>query len=375
MHVLVNTSNLKVGGALQVAYSIIEELAGFPEHSYTIVLSPALSAQVDTLSFPSNFTFFHFPFNFTGSVFSFFRSIRYLRSIEKRVRPDCVFSVFGPAYWAPDAKHLMGFALPQYVFYRESPYLSSLGPGKMILHHLKKSVHKFFIRRNAPLIHVETDQVKVSLAKEFGMDLQNIFVVPNTCNKAYDQVPEIKPVFRLPGKSEDTYRLLVFSSYYPHKNLEILEKVSACLRKMTSDRFEFVFTLPKKTFETIFPAAPGEFINIGPVPVTSGPSLYHQCDALLLPTLLECSSATYPEAMKMGIPVVTSDLSFIKAICSDAALYFDPADPADIAGKIVQLRNSAGLRETLVQNGKKRLSAFPSAKMRVSTFLGILTDN
>ncbi len=58
--------------------------------------------------------------------------------------------------------------------------------------------------------------------------------------------------------------------------------------------------------------------NHGPVPVTDGPQLYQTCDFLLLPTILETFSGTYPEAMAMGLPIITTDLDFAHEICQDA---------------------------------------------------------
>jgi glycosyltransferase involved in cell wall biosynthesis len=375
MNILINTSNLKVGGAIQVALSIIDELRNFPEHNYTIVLAPAISNQIDTSIFPSNFSFHHFPYNFTKSIFSFFRSVNYLKKIEKKVHPDWVFSVFGPTYWVPFTKHLMGYALPQYIFYRESPYLSTLGTKEKIRYHVKKRVHKFFFKRKSPIIHVETDQVRISLSEEFNIDLKKIFVVSNTGNKAYDHIGNYTPIDKLSDKNKKKFRLLIFSSYYPHKNLEIIEKVNKYIIENSNDLFEFVFTLPQGIFENIFPSKPKEFINLGYIPVALGPSLYHHCDALFMPTLLECFSATFPEAMKMKIPIVTSDLSFIRAICADSALYFDPSKPSDIAQKIIALHASAELRELLVKNGQKRLSMLSSGKSRIEMYLNIMKTN
>ena len=68
-----------------------------------------------------------------------------------------------------------------------------------------------------------------------------------------------------------------------------------------------------------------------------------QSDAMLLPTMLECFSASYPEAMVMKKPVLTSDLSFARSICGNAAIYFNPFDPADIADKIIGLVNDKTL--------------------------------
>ena len=43
MYVLINTSNLKVGGGIQVADSLIHCLFMYRQHNFVIVLSPALS--------------------------------------------------------------------------------------------------------------------------------------------------------------------------------------------------------------------------------------------------------------------------------------------------------------------------------------------
>ena len=44
MHILINASNLKAGGALQVADSLCGLLGEFPEHEFVVVLSRALRA-------------------------------------------------------------------------------------------------------------------------------------------------------------------------------------------------------------------------------------------------------------------------------------------------------------------------------------------
>ena len=81
---------------------------------------------------------------------------------------------------------------------------------------------------------------------------------------------------------------------------------------------------------------------------------YEHTDALLLPTLLESYSGTYNEAMRFHRPVLTSDLDFAHAVCGDAAVYFDPWNPADIASAIVRLKNDADLRRRLVAAGDQQ---------------------
>ena len=65
------------------------------------------------------------------------------------------------------------------------------------------------------------------------------------------------------------------------------------------------------------------------------PSLYKQCDGLLMPTLLESFSGTYVEAMYHQLPIFTSDIDFASGVCKDSAFYFNPFDEVDILNKLL----------------------------------------
>jgi glycosyltransferase involved in cell wall biosynthesis len=108
---------------------------------------------------------------------------------------------------------------------------------------------------------------------------------------------------------------------------------------------------------------------MGSIPHKSCPSLYAQSDALFAPTLLETFSAAYPEAMKMEKPILTSNYSFAKDVCQDAALYFDPLDPVDIAEKIKKLIEDTALQHELVEKGKKRVKEFETARSRAEKYV------
>lgn len=66
----------------------------------------------------------------------------------------------------------------------------------------------------------------------------------------------------------------------------------------------------------------------------------------------------------MERPIVTTDLSFARDICGDAALYYSPMSAADAADTIVRLAHTPELRSSLIEKGKRRLRHFltPSRK-------------
>jgi glycosyltransferase involved in cell wall biosynthesis len=77
-----------------------------------------------------------------------------------------------------------------------------------------------------------------------------------------------------------------------------------------------------------------------------------------LPTLLETLCLPFLEAMTMSLPILAPDLDFAHYICEEAAIYFDPWDPQDIAEKILLLKNNPDVRSKLAERGKLRIAAF-----------------
>src|SRR5690606_5173583 len=92
-------------------------------------------------------------------------------------------------------------------------------------------------------------------------------------------------------------------------------------------------------------------VYLGKVSIYQCPSLYQQSDYLFLPTLLECFSASYAEAMKMKNIILTSDLDFAKGICGDAAVYFNPLDEIDIVNRILEIDRNEERQLQLINNG------------------------
>ena len=60
MKLLINTSNLSVGGGLQVALSFINEIKNIINNNeYHIVMTNKISMQLDIYTFPKNFSFYN----------------------------------------------------------------------------------------------------------------------------------------------------------------------------------------------------------------------------------------------------------------------------------------------------------------------------
>jgi glycosyltransferase involved in cell wall biosynthesis len=95
---------------------------------------------------------------------------------------------------------------------------------------------------------------------------------------------------------------------------------------------------------------------------------------MFLPTLLECFSASYAEAMAMKTPILTSDMGFAHTVCQDAALFFNPLNPNEIADKIISLADSPELQKELVKHGTERLQDFGTSEDRARQILEICRE-
>jgi glycosyltransferase involved in cell wall biosynthesis len=369
MRLLINTAKLRFGGAVQVALSFIHECRAYDENEYHVVLGPGVGAVLDPTEFPGNFHFHHQDFG-VMKLRKLLGVQQKMSAIEAKVRPDCVVTTSGPAYWRSKAPHLVGFNLPLYI-YPESPYLKALPLRASARLRTRKWLHCRLFRRDADALLVQTDDVNLRVRRLLGTD--RVYTVTNNHNAWYDSPGDFPS--RLPERKQGAFRLLTLTSYYSHKNLDLIPQVIEALPQALRSRLEFVLTLTEAEYRSrISSKIPPQLRLLGPVPPPECPALYRECDAMFLSTLAECFSASYPEAMKMEKPILTTDLGFARSICQEAALYFPPRDAKAAAGQVERLIGDANLQERLRRNGKERLAAFDTPAERAQKILEICND-
>lgn len=366
MRIIINTSHQRFGGGVQVALSFIYECFNFPENEYHVFVGPGVRNSLNEKDFPENFFFYYFDFgviNFRTT----FKINRTLRKFEKEIKPDCVVSTTGPTYFHSKAPQIIGYNLPLYI-YNESPYVKNLSISKKVKLQLKKAAHFYYFKRDADAFTAQTDDVNQRVRKAFNTD--NVFTVSNTVNGFYNDWKKFPD--KLPPKRKDQLRFVTISAYYFHKNLEIIPEVSRILKAKGYDNIKFILTLDETSFyQKVNPQGDDNIINVGPVKPEECPSLYNECDFMFLPTLAECFSASYPEAMKMEKPIVTTDLGFARSICGDAALFYEPMNAKDAANKIEQLISNIKLQLELIRKGKEQLNKFDTPRSRAEKYLKI----
>lgn len=353
------------GGSLQGVVSIIRELVKFDGNEYYVVLSPEVKKQIQNITFPDYFHLYDLPTKSGNHTINLFLNRGWFTHMEQSIKPDCVLCTSGPMYWKPKSPCLLGFNLPHHI-YRESPYFDTNTLASKFRWFMRRTFHKLYFRREGDAFFVQTDDVNERFRKYVGRN--EVYTVPNTYSVSYRNIEQFPP--KLPPRQDGITRCLTISAYYPHKNLGIIKKVVDCLDVKGREDIEFVVTLPQNYYDRLFPARyKDRIINVGFVPSKEGPSLYNECDIMFLPTLLECFSASYAEAMVMHKPIITSDMGFAHTVCKNAAIYFNPVNAEEITEKLIALVDDKALQQSLVDRGIQLLPQFGTSEDRAKGIL------
>uniref|UniRef100_A0A7V3ZVR7 Glycosyltransferase family 1 protein n=1 Tax=candidate division WOR-3 bacterium TaxID=2052148 RepID=A0A7V3ZVR7_UNCW3 len=85
---------------------------------------------------------------------------------------------------------------------------------------------------------------------------------------------------------------------------------------------------------------------------------YKNAFLFVFPSFHEGAGIPPIEAMSCGCPVICSDIPSLRERCGEAALYFNPYSPEDIAQKIILLWENEELRKSLIEKGLERAKIF-----------------
>jgi glycosyltransferase involved in cell wall biosynthesis len=101
---------------------------------------------------------------------------------------------------------------------------------------------------------------------------------------------------------------------------------------------------------------------LGFVPDATLAALYRLASVFVFPSLYEGFGLPPLEAMALGAPVITSNVSSLPEVVGDAALLIDPMDSGAIADAMARVLGDAALREDLVRRGHARVGCFSWAR-------------
>jgi glycosyltransferase involved in cell wall biosynthesis len=180
--------------------------------------------------------------------------------------------------------------------------------------------------------------LEAQLVERYGVPKERITVLPNGVDERR---------FRPQGRAESRRRLglpaerpiLAFVGHWSERKgpLRVMEAIRA--------RPDVGAVFLGRGLQR--PSGP-QVLYAGPVPHEDVPVWLSAADLFVLPTLDEGCSNALLEALACGLPVVTSDRPFNRAVVDESmALLVEPSDPAALGAAIAALVDRPALRASL----------------------------
>ena len=360
--IAINALNSNSGGGKSIRDSYLQLLnKSILHHKYIVIVSTRsglgfiTNPQIEVLNLPRFWSYTLL----APLVYRFA-----LGQVLRHVCADLVFNI-GDLIISTSVKQL-------YIF--DWPYALNVHPkvwtDMYMLDRLNRSLKLWLIKRyfHIPdIVIAQTESIQYFLMERY--DLNDVRVINNavTINNNFSNN-------KLESLLPSGLRLLYPTVYYPHKNLEILLDLASLIKSEALDLRIIITINPisessRRFLLSIIDHGLQDIIfNIGQVPLDQMADLYKQCNALLMPTLLESFSIVYLEAMHYGLPVLTSDMWFSRAVCGSAAEYFDPFEAADILRALKNVMFHAERNSELVNAGLSRVSSFPTWQENFATY-------
>ena len=361
-------SNLRSGGALQVASSFLDELSVLREDREVLGRHPWLADRVDVVASPQVLA------NVTNP-----HSLRAVRTGRRRspLAPGSwrrerdlhalQFLLFGPAYGAARARRtVVGFADGLSLFGMPEGALH-IGTGDRLRHVVRSRVSRASFRR-ADHVVSEAPHTSAALHSLWGLSPDRISTVPNTLHTVFADRPRWEEVTIPAG---DVPLALYPTRPYAHKNLALLGAVGDLLAHGPA-RVRFALTLSDMEWDSLDPDVRRHSVNLGPLRTAQLPTAYAAADLVVFPSLLESFSATPLEAIASGVPLVAADRPYVRDVAGEAAWYAEPTDPGAFAETITAALGDRAVRDRRVRFGLERASAWPSARDRAEHYLQVV---
>jgi len=239
-----------------------------------------------------------------------------------------------------------------------------------------KAMNKYmkFTLENADHIIVDAKFTKKMITKLSGYPPKKIDVIPLGVDDLFMPYSRAytKDFLDSLGLKFKSYFLLV-GTLEPRKNLVSALKAYISLPLKIKKNFKLVIVGGKGWLNDEFDSLSNSIINNGDLLITGYLSLkgireiYAGAKIFIFPSKYEGFGLPVLEAMKSGVPVISSNSSSLPEVCNDAALQFDPLDIDGIASCIKKIVNDPFLEKKLISLGHENTKKFSWQKTAIKT--------
>jgi len=235
----------------------------------------------------------------------------------RKLRPDVVFSPMQTmGSWGRNYRLLL--TLHDLIYYENrTPPRDLAWPVRLLwrLYHLAWWPQRMLLNRADSVVTVS--ETTAALIRERRLTDRPITVVPNAADELGVPV--------LPRARPEGHRLVYMGSYMPYKNVDTLVRAVAALPDHELHLMSRISSGERARLTRLAPQARLVFHD-GATDAAYA-ELLAGATALVTASRAEGFGIPLVEAMRLGTPVVVSDIPIFREIGGDAALFFDPGNP------------------------------------------------
>ena len=358
MRITVNASTLVVGGGIQIGISFIQEVIKNTDIEWQFIVSKGIYNEIGSEIIKNkNIHCIDKP---PAKIFSGAKSRKKIKYLVNIFKPDLVYSIGFPSYINFKQKEIGRYTNPWEINTGPLPWnlYSSLWSKLKILLGIK---YRQYWAKKAFIIETQTDAAKIGISKRLGFSENRIIKIPNSANHLFvSQIDKYRNTF-------NNKFIFSLAAPYKHKNIQVIPDVLYILKNKYNLSPQFYLTIPENAeiWKSVVKRSKeleveNLIVNLGKISLNQCLDYYLKAKIVFLPTLMEIFSATYIEAMAMGVPIVTNDMDFARDNCGNAALFCDSDNIEDYAYNIYRLWHDQTLHNILVERGYEHLSKYPS---------------
>lgn len=205
---------------------------------------------------------------------------------------------------------------------------------------------------------------KKDLEQTYGIDEGKTDVVYNGAGAQFSPLdPNSIATVRKQYAEGQPYFLFV-GSIHQRKNLPNMMKAFTAFRERHQEKYKFIMAGAKRWWnqemEDAFEKSPyqRDIVFTGRVADDALPALTAAATALLFVSRFEGFGIPIIEAMKCGVPVITSTTTSMPEVAGGAGLLADPDDVQGICNAMLSIASDAKLRHDLSVKGMERAKLF-----------------
>jgi glycosyltransferase involved in cell wall biosynthesis len=227
------------------------------------------------------------------------------------------------------------------------------------------------VRRAARVI-TYSEASRREIVEDLPVDADRVDVIPlgpgSFANGASTPAAQLREQFRL-GKGPI---VLAVSALSTHKNVDTLVEALPSVVEAHPDVVLVVPGNPTRYGARLQALANtlgvgGSLVLPGWVSGAQLEGLFHAAACFAFPSIREGFGLPVLEAMRRGVPVACSNASSIPEVAGEAAIYFDPHRPSDIAQALNRLLADRTFAERLGADGRRRAAMFSWQRAAVET--------